>query len=134
MIRKRPISNSINIMPRILRTRRIQRHYAPPTSRARFSPERLLFDSALCTSRTIFKPEGSLQTRDEEADVFIDDVSDNTSDTLISKPSGQVTRLRRDGYNLLDKLKWKHEFYLDVQVRFISIPTLNAKYQAGLCA
>jgi hypothetical protein len=34
-----------------------------------------------------------------------------------------VTRLKRDGYNLQDKLKWKADFYYEVQVRIILLST-----------
>jgi hypothetical protein len=111
-------------MPRIDRTRFIQRHYHPPTGRTRFSPERQLLDPALWSSRVIFKPDGGLiRIRNEGAndntpinDVFLDDTPCDATDSLISKPSGQVTRLNRDGYNLEDKLRWKHDFYSEVQV------------------
>jgi hypothetical protein len=45
------------------------------------------------------------------------------ADATIPKPSGQVTRLKRDGYNLQDKLKWKPDFYYEVQVCMFLLST-----------
>jgi hypothetical protein len=86
------------------------------------------------SSRVIFKPDGSKDgPSDDDASsngpssdtIFIDGAQCNTStaDTTIPKPSGQVTRLKRDGYNLQDKLKWKADFYYEVQVRIILLLT-----------
>jgi hypothetical protein len=109
-------------MPRIDRTQFIRRHYHSPTSRTQFSPERQLFDPVQWSSRVIFKPDGSTEGPSDDDDhsgaIFIDGAHRNisTTDTTIPKPSGQVTRLKRDGYNLQDKLKWKGDFYYEVQV------------------
>jgi hypothetical protein len=108
-------------MPRIDRTQFIRRHYHPPTSRTRFSPERQLFDPVHWSSRVIFKPNGGREGLSDDdpssGAIFIDGAPRNTNDTAIPKPSGQVTRLKRDGYNLQDKLKWKTDFYYEIQVR-----------------
>jgi hypothetical protein len=84
-------------------------------------------------SRVIFKPDGSRDgpSNDASSDgpssdaIFIDGAqcNTNTTDTTIPKPSGQVTRLKRDSYNLQDKLKWKADFYYEVQVRIILLST-----------
>jgi hypothetical protein len=111
-------------MPRIDRTQFIRRHYHPPTSRTQFSPERQLFDPVQWSSRVIFKPDGSTdRPSDDNHAIFIDGApcNVNTTDATIPKPSGQVTRLKRDGYNLQDKLKWNVDFYYEVQV-CISFP------------
>lgn len=86
------------------------------------------------SSRVIFKPDGGRDgPSDDDASsdgppsesIFIDGAqcNSNTTDTTIPKPSGQVTRLKRDGYNLQDKLKWKADFYYEVQVRIILLST-----------
>lgn len=48
--------------------------------------------------------------------------------TLIPKPSGSVTRISREGYNLLAVLEdhgWSTALYNDVRVSVPQIPALN---------
>jgi hypothetical protein len=117
-------------MPRIDRLQFIRRHYHPPSSRTRFSPERQLVDPTQQSSRVIFKPDGSrdgpFDDDDASHNIFTDSAQINTNaiDITIPKPSGQVTRLKRDGYNLQDKLKWKPDFYYEVQVCAATLSTL----------
>ena len=108
-------------MPRIDKAQFIRRHFHPPTSRTRFSPERQLFDSVEWSTRVIFKPDGGIREGPSDDSpspdaIFLNGAPCNNTDTTIPKPSGQVTRLKRDGYNLQDKLKWKADFYYEVQV------------------
>lgn len=37
--------------------------------------------------------------------------------SLIPKPDGEVTRILRGGYNLMQNLEWKRDIYYNVQVR-----------------
>jgi hypothetical protein len=53
-------------------------------------------------------------------DIFEDDARELhrvADDPLVPKPSGEVTRISRDGYNLRKELGWKPDFYTRVQVR-----------------
>lgn len=47
------------------------------------------------------------------------DVTKPINPQLIHKPSGEVTRLSREGYNLRDALGWTEAVYSDVQVRLL---------------
>jgi hypothetical protein len=95
------------------------------------------------SSRVIFKPNGGREGPSDDdpssAGIFIDGAPCDTNDTAIPKPSGQVTRLKRDGYNLQDKLKWKTDFYYEVQVCMPLVDsglrlTLEQNYLHGLAS
>jgi hypothetical protein len=122
-------------MPRADVQKRIQRYFHPLTSRARFSPERVLLNPALATRYITFGPETKdLNGRNPKGskpasptlptDIFQDDapaLHRVTGDPLIPKPSGEVSRISRDGYNLRKELGWKPDFYTQVQVRSHSL-------------
>lgn len=95
-------------MPRVpITTHRIKRYYHPLTIHARFSPERLLSPEPMTKDR-VFQPEpNGYQVGC--------DLIDDLEPALVSKPSGEVTRLRRNGYSLSDVLKWSDEQYDTIQ-------------------
>ncbi|TDL24043.1 hypothetical protein BD410DRAFT_703608, partial [Rickenella mellea] len=79
----------------------VQRCYPPLTLRVRFSPERLMASAPALTLRRIF------------------DITESTGDSgwgptrsfPIRKPPGEVTRLKRGGYNLKDQVGWSQDIY-----------------------
>jgi hypothetical protein len=97
-----------------------------------------LFDPKQWSSRVIFKPDGSregpLDDDPSSGAIFINGAQCNNdaTDATIPKPSGQVTRLKRDGYNLQDKLKWKPDFYYEVQVCIFPLSTQIVDSDTGI--
>jgi hypothetical protein len=106
--------------------RRIQRYFHPLSSRARFSPERVLISPTRSTRYTVFGPDNGNPRRPASSHIGPTDIFEDNApalfrlptDDLVSKPNGEVTRISRDGYNLRDQLGWKPDFYSEVQVQF----------------
>ncbi|KAI0925155.1 hypothetical protein AcW2_005836 [Taiwanofungus camphoratus] len=93
----------------------IQRYFSPLSSHAHFSPERLLVHPSL-TMRKKFPPEVALPPIINIPGTNLEDVAVTLAMTgLVPKPSGEVTRLLWDGYNLQDMLQWDEKRYTDVQ-------------------
>jgi hypothetical protein len=103
-------------MPRVpITAHRIKRYYHPLTIHARFSPERLFSPEPMTKDRVFqSEPTGYQVGRD-----LIDDLEP----APIAKPSGEVTRLKRDGYNLSDVLKWPNDQYDRIQASLSNVQT-----------
>lgn len=100
----------------------IRPHFAAPTVRSVFSPERSLPPSSL-NSRKIFPPEG-LGLPQEFYDESIPTGNNSTGNTLIliKKPSGLLNR--SDGYNLksycTDEMHWGVAQFTSIKVNSVS--------------
>ena len=111
-------------MPRSGLQRRIQRYYHPLTSRAVFTPERVLMAPSCATRYLVFRQDTEVSRNpgpgaNLPTDIFEDNAPEIfrvPSDPLVRKPSGEVTWISRDGYNLRKELRWKQDFYTEVQV------------------
>jgi hypothetical protein len=122
------ISYILPTMPRSDVARRIQRYYHPLTSRAVFTPERVLMPPSRATRYVVFRPDTEaprypdISLTNFPTDIFEDNAPEIfrvPSDPLVRKPSGEVTRISRDGYNLRKELRWRPEFYTEVQVHSV---------------
>ncbi|OBZ65917.1 hypothetical protein A0H81_14171 [Grifola frondosa] len=98
-----------------MRSRRIQRHYHPLTLRSRFSPERL-YTPPPSTVRTLFGAEDICCVNPFHSTLMASDPAiGNRAESRIQKPSGEVTRLSQEGYNLRNVLGWECDLYDEVQ-------------------
>ncbi|KAH7906574.1 hypothetical protein BJ138DRAFT_1015980 [Hygrophoropsis aurantiaca] len=88
---------------------RIQRYFPSLVILRSFSQE-IVVEPPLLTILTVFPPEND----DPPPHVPISSVA-HPSGAKIPKPKGEVTRIARDGYNLLAALKWSPEKYVEVQ-------------------
>lgn len=112
-------------MPRAPRyTHRIKPHFNPHTWRSTFTPE--------CNVNPVKHTwRHSFHTADIESPPSHDIEGDSTpeelapsgtmggtpgEERLIRKPDGEVTRIARGGYGLLDALGWTEDHYNEVQV------------------
>ena len=93
-------------------THRIQRHFHPPSARARFSPERLLSQSA-ASARLRF-PIATVTDARVKFDLT------GQSKALIPKPKGEASRLSRGGYSVRKTLAWDETRYDDLLVSWQS--------------
>ncbi|EIW81971.1 hypothetical protein CONPUDRAFT_152864 [Coniophora puteana RWD-64-598 SS2] len=85
----------------------IRRHYHPLLATQSFAREDM-GPFPVLSYETTFPLDESGPTPDVAA-------TPSTSGVQISKPKGEVTRLKRDGYNLQDALGWSDDHYADVQ-------------------
>jgi hypothetical protein len=109
-----PITRKLlKIMPKARSTtHRIKRYYPPCILRAHFSSERLL-TPPLSTVRTVFPLEENTRSGSIPSDfVFPCDTQ-----SLIPKPGGEVTRIKRGGYNLAQASGLPVPVYESIQVR-----------------
>jgi hypothetical protein len=112
-------------MPKV-RNPSIRPHLHPLVLRAEFSHERL-YSGPLSTMRRVFDPEPNgtvIKVVNPPEPVCHEVVAPSMTAELIPKPNGEVTRLNRNGYNLLRALAWEPDFYSEVQV-CISMTTMN---------
>jgi hypothetical protein len=104
---------------------RIQRHFAPITYRATFSPERLV-ESPPITLRKVFPMlEGPIPhwnhgggTSDGSSESSEDEVEYDVL-PMVTKPKGEAGRIK-DGYQLRDVVNWDKETFSEVEVRIRS--------------
>jgi|ERR1700722_6049711 hypothetical protein len=95
-------------------THQIKRYHPPCTLRACFSQERLL-TPPLSTNRRTFAPE------DDGIDLqAVSGPLDLPVPPKIPKPKGEVTRIKRGGYNLLQASGLSSSLYENIQVRLRS--------------
>lgn len=115
-----------------------QRHFLPLRLRSRFSPERCSGPSQTSTRRIIFVSsrqstevdvnptdlQTSVEPDPEQATPPTLSQPSNTLPSLIQKPTGEVSQLKKGGYNLFQTLGWSEETYRIVQVS-------SRKYYSG---
>ncbi|TDL24058.1 hypothetical protein BD410DRAFT_802360 [Rickenella mellea] len=100
----------------------VQRCYPPLTLRVRFSPKRLMASAPALTLRHIFDITESTgvqhsdrtshqAARTPDARPEGDSGWGPTRSFPIRKPPGEVTRLKRGGYNLKDQVGWSQDIY-----------------------
>ncbi|KZT01430.1 uncharacterized protein LAESUDRAFT_763691 [Laetiporus sulphureus 93-53] len=107
---------------------RVQRIYPPATLHHRFDAERLLTPPP-SPLRRVFDIELTLPI---PSTALLDSVPAASKETptgqaMIRKPSGEVTRLAREGYNLRGALGWTEGVYSEVQASVHKLADLQLK-------
>ncbi|TDL14216.1 hypothetical protein BD410DRAFT_690029, partial [Rickenella mellea] len=98
----------------------IQRYYSPLTNRSRFSPERLIMPLRLA-ARSVF----DINEDHFQGPIPQTQTSGGTNAQLIPKPTGEVTRQSRGGYNLEAELGWDRQLYTTIQSHIHSLAGMH---------
>lgn len=114
---------------------RVQHHFSPLTVRTIFKHERFLVSPP-----TAYNIIYSIEPH-TPAHLTIRNLASGKAKSipLIPKPPGEVTRLKRGGYNLQDQLQWDEQQYHSVQVSislywfFFVFNTSRQKTLGALC-